>query len=230
MNTSQNDTPKLSQPLQVGGFLLSMLLSLIVGTVVMGTGWLILSHTAVGPQLAALFGISAKTPWYFTRAAGLVAYLLLTASTVWGLLLTTKLVKTAVPAPLTLAMHNILGWLAVTLTGLHALALLFDGYYIYTLPDILVPFAGPYKPIPVGLGIIGLYIMLITSASFSWRKWLTQRWWRRLHYTTYLAYIMATVHGLTAGTDSSQPGMQIMFWGSALLVAALTAQRMMVQH
>ena len=37
--------------------------------------------------------------------------------------------------------------------------------------------------------------------------------WRRLHWATYLVFALATVHGLAAGTDSSQP------WASASISA-----------
>ncbi|MEZ4678448.1 MAG: ferric reductase-like transmembrane domain-containing protein [Caldilineaceae bacterium] len=206
-------------------FLAGTIGGLVFGLLVLGIGYWFFNTTALGTQLQTLIGFTDKTPWYFSRAAGTVAYLLLTASTVWGLLLTTKLVKTTVPAPLTLAMHNILGWMAVIATTAHALALLFDSYYVYTLANLVVPFTGPYRPGWVGVGIVGLYIMVVTAASFSWRSWMGQIWWRRLHYFTYVAYGLATIHGLLAGTDSGDLGMKLMFWGSALLITAMTAYR-----
>lgn len=201
---------------------------LVGGLLILGVGYWLWHATSLGTQAQMLLGITAKTPWYLSRASGVVAYLLLTASTAWGLLLTTKLVKTMVPAPLTLAMHNLLGWLAVIATTVHALALLFDNYYLYTIANLVIPFTGPYRPGWVGIGIIGLYIMVITAASFSWRRWMGQQWWRRLHYTTYLAYGLATLHGLMAGTDSGDWGMQAMFGASALMILGMTSHRIWV--
>ena len=133
-----------------------------------------------------------------------------------------------VPAALALAMHNILSWLAVLLTGLHALALLWDSFYTYTLADLTVPFVGPYRPGWVGLGIIGFYLMFLTSLSFNFRKQIGQKRWRQLHYATFAVYILATVHGAMAGTDSGNPGMQMLYWGSGLIVLFLTNYRMLV--
>lgn len=208
-------------------FILSMLLGLVGGAVVLGGGYVLLTGTSLGAQLTSLLGITAQTPWYFSRSAGTVAYLLLAGSTIWGLLLSTKIVKETIPASLALAMHNILSWLAIIFTGAHALALLFDNYYTYTLADLTVPFIGPYLPGWVGLGIIGLYLMLLTSISFYFRKQIGQKLWRQLHYLTFIAYIFATVHGAMAGTDSGNLGMKAIYWGSGLLVFFLTNYRLL---
>ena len=170
-----------------------------------------------------------QTAWHITRAAGTVAYGLLAWSTIWGLLLSTKIVKEWVPAALALGMHKIVSWLAIGLTSLHAVALLFDNFYAYTVSNLLIPFTGPYAPGWVGLGILSLYIMVLTSLSFSWRKRIGQTWWRRLHYLNFLAYGGATIHGIMAGTDSTNPGMQFLYWGSGLTVLFLTNYRLLVK-
>lgn len=117
--------------------------------------------------------------------------------------------------------------LAVALAGFHAFVLLFDSYYIYRLSDLLLPFVSPYRPLWVGLGIIGFYLALLTSASFSWRQWLGAKRWRALHSLTFVAYALVTVHGLTAGTDSPNPGMKAVYMGSSLLVSFLTMYRLL---
>lgn len=207
--------------------LFSLVLGVTGGLVLLAAGWLLVS-TPFGATMANALAITQKTPWYVTRSAGTVAYLLLAGSTIWGLLLSTKLIKEAVPAALALAMHTILSWLAVGLTGLHALALLWDSYYTYTLADLTIPFVGPYRPEWVGLGIIGFYLMFLVSLSFNFRKQLGQKRWRQLHYASFGVYILATVHGTMAGTDSSNLGMQLLYWGSGLIILFLTNFRLLV--
>jgi predicted ferric reductase len=141
--------------------------------------------------------------------------------------LSSKIVQEAVPAALALALHNVLAWLAVALAGLHAFVLLFDGYYVYRFADVLLPFVGPYRPLWVGLGSIGFYLALLTSASFRWRQWLGPKRWRALHSLTFVAYALVTVHGLTAGTDSRGPGMKAVYICSSLLVLFLTIYRLL---
>ena len=208
-------------------FIFSLVLGVTGGLVLLGTGWLLV-NTSAGATIANALVITDKTPWYFSRSAGTVAYLLLAGSTIWGLLLSTKLIKEMVPAALALAMHNILSWLAVLFTGLHALALLWDSFYTYTLADLTVPFVGPYRPGWVGLGIIGFYLMFLTSLSFNFRKQIGQKRWRQLHYATFGVYILATLHGVMAGTDTANLGMQVLYWGSGLIVLFLTNFRLLV--
>jgi len=183
----------------------------------------ILLGVFLGPRIQ----VDPKTAWHITRATGVVAYLLLTAAAVWGLALSSKIIKEAVPAPLTLDMHNTLSWLAIWTTAVHVFGLLFDSYYQYRLADLFIPFIGPYRPLWVGLGVIGLYLMAATSLSFGWRKRIGQAWWRRLHSLTFAAYGLVTLHGLMAGTDSVDWGMKAMFLGSTLLVLFMTNYRLL---
>ncbi|MEM7533250.1 MAG: hypothetical protein AAF639_13800 [Chloroflexota bacterium] len=177
-----------------------------------------LSATSNIPLIA-----SEKLAWYLTRTSGTIAYLLLSASTIWGLILSTKVVKDIVPAPITMAMHNYLSWTSIGFTAFHAFVLLFDSYFTYTITDLLIPFTGPYSPFWVGIGTIGFYLMLLTSVSFYWRKTIGQKNWRKLHYLTFGVYIMGTLHGWMAGTDSSTLGPLYLF--SGLVVIFLTAYR-----
>ncbi|NKQ35647.1 MAG: hypothetical protein HF973_08540 [Chloroflexi bacterium] len=226
MSTLSQETQKASVATQVGSFLISLLVGLIVGGIVLGAGQFLLDSSALADTGAAL-GITEKTSWYFTRSAGTVAYLLLALSTVWGLLLSSKIIKETVPAVLSLAMHNVLAWGALGMTALHIGALLFDSYYTCTLADLFIPFVGPYRPEWVGLGIIGFYLMFITTLSFYWRKQLGQKKWRQLHYLTFVAFAAVTAHGVMAGTDSGSPRMAALFWGSGLLVLFLTFYRIL---
>ncbi len=198
----------------VGATTLGVLVGLVAGG---GLAWLLVNgYFAPGGDWAA---------WYLTRAMATVAYILLSAATIWGLLLSTKLVKEWVPAPLALALHSALSWLAVGLGVGHALLLLADTYFHYTLADLLIPFIGPYEPLWVGLGTLALYGLALISASFWIRSRLGTTWWRRLHYSTFAFYVLVTAHGLMAGSDSGKPQMQIMYAVSALLVLFLTNVR-----
>ena len=166
---------------------------------------------------------SEKAAWYLTRSSGTVAYIFLSASTVWGLLLSSKLIKEIVPAPVALAMHDILSWVAVGLASFHALVLLFDSYYTYTLGNLLIPFTGPYEPLLVGVGTLAFYLMLLLSASFYARKWLGAKRWRQFHYLTFASYAMVTLHGWLVGTDSTT--FAWLYGSSSLLVIFLTVYR-----
>ncbi|MCB8985777.1 MAG: ferric reductase-like transmembrane domain-containing protein [Ardenticatenaceae bacterium] len=226
MPTGPNSNPSDDTVIRAAALMGSLMIGFVGSLLLIAFFWLLFAATSIDERLAAWLGLGAKTAWHFSRASGMVAYLLLTLSTVWGLLLTTKIIKESVPPVLSLAMHNILSWAAIGMTGLHMTALLFDSYYTYRIVDLLVPFIGPYRPQWVALGMIGMYLMILTSLSFSWRKRMGQKWWRRLHYLTYVAFALVTLHGFLAGTDSSNPGMRLLYLVSGLLVLALTNYRL----
>ncbi|RMG96154.1 MAG: hypothetical protein D6706_10740 [Chloroflexi bacterium] len=211
---------------RLSSFLISLLVGLLAGASGLVMVWLLSAVLPTSQIITAVFPYGNKTAWYFTRSTGTIAYFLLTTATAWGILLSTKFIKETVPAPLTLAMHTILSWLSLLITSFHITALLFDTYYTYRLADLVIPFIGPYRPQWVAPGIISFYLMFLTSISFSWRKQIGQTWWRRLHYLTFLAYALATIHGLMAGTDSTDWGMKIMFVASGTIILFLTNYRL----
>lgn len=85
------------------------------------------------------FAAGEQTAWFLSRASAIVAYLLLSGSMIWGLALSTKVVRDLVAPPLAAAMHSSLSWTAAGMAAFHAAVLLFDGYYHYTVADLLVP-------------------------------------------------------------------------------------------
>lgn len=170
--------------------------------------------------------INNETIWYLVRASGTVAYFFLAASTIWGLFISSKFLKNRVPGQLSLAMHNYLSWVAIGLTGLHAVLLLFTGFLDYTVVNLLVPFTGPFSPVWVGLGIIGMYLMLLTTITFYMRSRIGYRSFHAIHYLTYAAFVLALLHSWFAGTDTT--ALEIVYLSSALLVFFLTVYRLLV--
>jgi DMSO/TMAO reductase YedYZ heme-binding membrane subunit len=164
-----------------------------------------------------------KVYWYLARAGGLIAYLLLWAATLWGVMMSGKTLKGRIDAALLYAMHEFLPILAMVFAVFHAVILLGDSYIRFDLFDLLVPFQAPYRPVWTGLGTLSLYLSLALIASFYIRSIISRRVWRLFHYTTYLAFILAMMHGVMAGTDASQPVVQWMYvlTGQTLLLVTL---------
>ena len=167
-----------------------------------------------------------KLTWHLVRSSGMVAYLLLLASTVWGLFISSQSVKDWSPGVVSLTVHSTLSWLAVILAVIHALLLLLDDYFTYTLADIFIPFIGPYRPIWVGLGTLSFWMLLLISFSFPIKKWMGHQNWKRLHYVSYLAFGAVSVHGLVAGTDGHLLGFRAMVGVGIGLVILLLGIRM----
>lgn len=168
---------------------------------------------------------TTKWSWYIVRAAGLTGFLMLAASMLWGIFLSSHLIKDWVPGTISMLFHATTSWLAVVLTFAHMGLLLFDSYYSYTLSNILVPFTGPYRPFAVGLGIIAFWAILAVTISFSMRKLMSRRAWLWLHYTSYASFGLVAVHALMAGTDATRPAMIAILSGFSLLVGAMLVMR-----
>jgi predicted ferric reductase len=172
--------------------------------------------------------LAAKTSayWYMSRAGGIIAYLLLWLSTVWGLLLSTKIIKEWVSMPLIYGLHEFLAIAALGFAALHSLALLGDEYVTFSLWQLLIPFTASYKPFWTGLGTISFYLGLVLTGSFYIRKWIGQKTWRLLHYLTFGMYGLAMVHGLMAGTDSPLALLKLMYLGTGLSTLFLVYYRL----
>lgn len=167
----------------------------------------------------------SETIWYLLRSSGTAAYLFLAASTIWGLVVSSRLLKEIVPGHLSLAMHNYLSWNAIGLTILHAVLLLFTSYMDYSIVNLLVPFTGPYSPFWVGLGIIGLYLSILTTLTFYMRGRIGYKTFHFIHYLTYGAFVLALLHSWFAGTDT--PALEITYLATGFLVIFLTLYRIL---
>jgi methionine sulfoxide reductase heme-binding subunit len=170
---------------------------------------------------------SDNPTWYLIRSAGMAAYALLTVSMVWGLFLSSRVIKDWSPGPVSLLLHSTLSWLALVFGLGHALILMLDHYFRYRLSDIFVPFTGPYRPLAVGLGTLAFWFSLVITLSFPLKRFISHRVWHILHFSSYITFVMATAHGLMAGTDIDQPGFRWIIAGSALFILTLSAYRLL---
>ena len=138
--------------------------------------------------------------WLIARAAGLVAFGLLTVSTWLGLSMSTRILGPKRQKAL-LGWHRTLVWTGLSMLGLHVVALLFDPTLHFGPAAVLVPFVAPWHPGAVAAGVIAGWLALMLALSFRLRKWIGQKGWRRLHYASFAAFALALGHALFAGTD-----------------------------
>jgi len=122
-------------------------------------------------------------------------------------------------------LHQDLSAIAIGLTGLHGALLALDTYVPQTVRQLVIPFAGPYRPEWVGIGQIAFYLMVVVYASFFVRRRIGQRAWRALHYTTFLAFVGATAHGVMSGTDSPADWALWIYASASVAVVFLLAYR-----
>jgi DMSO/TMAO reductase YedYZ heme-binding membrane subunit len=150
--------------------------------------------------------MNGQFAWYVARAGGLVSYVLLAATVMWGTALAARAFRARPGLPWLSAMHEWLGVLALTFLGVHIGALLVDTYIHFSVIDVLVPFAASWHPAAVAWGVVGLYLMIAVHLSARFRGKLPKQYrplWKKVHLASYPLFAVATVHLLTAGTDAA---------------------------
>jgi predicted ferric reductase len=167
----------------------------------------------------------SKLPWVATRLVAFLSYFAIAGSVVYGLLLSTKILDAIAHRPVTFALHQDLAAIGLGLAAVHVVLLGLDATQPLGFAEMLVPFASPYRPVWVGLGQLGLYLVAIVTASFYLRRRIGQRSWRLLHYVTFLAFAFTTAHGIMSGTDTSTPWAWWVYVVATTVVVFLTVYR-----
>jgi DMSO/TMAO reductase YedYZ heme-binding membrane subunit len=140
--------------------------------------------------------------WYVARAGGLVAWALIVASSVWGLLHAMHTFGRRVTPTWMLSVHRYLAALAIVFTGVHVVAIVADDFVQFDVADVLVPTAASWHPLAVAWGIVGMYLLVTIEATSLLRRYLSARVWRGVHLLSYVLFATVTVHLLTAGSDA----------------------------
>ncbi|WML54389.1 ferric reductase-like transmembrane domain-containing protein [Neobacillus sp. PS3-12] len=138
--------------------------------------------------------------WYMIRGTGTVAYILLYLTVIVGLFsqVQKKRKKKMTSA---INLHEELSNWAMILVGGHLGLLLLDTYIGFKWTEVFVPFNTSYKPIPMALGTLSFYFLIITFITSKLRKKVGYLRWRKLHALNPILYILVTIHGLWIGTD-----------------------------
>ncbi len=138
--------------------------------------------------------------WLVARASGLVALGLLTLSVWLGLGMSTRLLGPRRQKAL-FGWHQTLVWTALSMVGLHVLAVLFDPVLHFGLAAVLVPLAAPWHPLGIAAGVVAAWLTLMLALSFKAKRRLGHRTWRLLHYASFAAFALFLGHALAVGTD-----------------------------
>jgi sulfoxide reductase heme-binding subunit YedZ len=160
---------------------------------------------------------SSTTLWYATRATGIVALILLTATVVLGILTAGRVRSRQWPAFAQADLHKWVSLLALVFLAFHVLTSVLDTYVHLGWASIVVPFSSSYQPFWTGLGTVAVDLMLAVAISSALRQRISARTWRGLHWLAYGSWPVAMAHALGEGTDSTK------LWMDALAAACTVA-------
>ncbi|MEA2610565.1 MAG: hypothetical protein QOG32_291 [Chloroflexota bacterium] len=162
--------------------------------------------------------------WLAARATGITAYLILTVVVSLGLILshpvnqsTWMLSKRLFP------WHENLFVFVVSFIAAHVVAILLDPYAGVSVVGALVPGLAVYRPVPVAVGSIGLYALLLTGLTARYTKFLPAGWWLKLHRLSLVVWILGWTHGVLAGTDAD--ALRSIYVVTGLVVVTAAAYR-----
>ncbi|HEY3763873.1 MAG TPA: ferric reductase-like transmembrane domain-containing protein, partial [Gaiellales bacterium] len=163
--------------------------------------------------------------WYTARAAGIVSWALLAASVLWGLALSTRLLRGRPRPAWLLDLHRFLGGAAVVFLVVHVVTIMLDTYVHFGLVEVLVPLAAGWRTVPVAWGIVAMYLLLAVELTSLARGRLPRQVWNSSHYVAFPLFAFASLHALTAGTDRTAAAFRVGVFGAIAVIGALTAVR-----
>ncbi len=154
--------------------------------------------------------------WCLTRASAIVAWVLLTMTVVWGILLKTRILRGADNPEWLKITHRYISGLALTMIAVHVGTLLLDEFIQFGPADVFIPFATSFKPLPVALGVFALYLLLAIQMTALAAKWLPDSLWKGIHLSSYAVVVLVALHSGLVGTDVGMP------WYTAMSVILIT--------
>jgi sulfoxide reductase heme-binding subunit YedZ len=167
--------------------------------------------------------------WHLARASGIVAWVLLASSVVWGLLLSTRLLREVDRPAWLLDLHRWLGTLTWATTAVHLATLMADSFVQFTAADLFIPFSSSWKPGAIAWGIVAMYLLVVIQVSSRWMRQLPRPVWHAIHLASYPTFAMVSIHSFAAGTDAGNRLFLVLGTSLVVVVGVTTAARIVLQ-
>lgn len=164
--------------------------------------------------------------WNLARSSGVVSWVLVVASMLWGILLATRMLRPYDRPAWLLDLHRWFGALAVLGVGIHLFALHADSYVQFSIADLLFPFHSRWRPFAVVTGVIAMYMLVIVQLSSMLMKKLPKVVWRAIHLTSYVMFVLIAVHSILAGHDRKYIWFIVLAIGLISVVVVATSLRL----
>src|SRR5664279_4719279 len=128
---------------------------------------------------------TTEAVWYMIRATGIVSLVLLTLTTVLGLLSAARVRTRRWPAFAQVDLHKRATLLALVFLALHVIGAVVDSYVHVGLVSVVVPFTSSFQPLWTGLGALAVDLLAAVAISSALRRRIAPDLWRRLHWLAY---------------------------------------------
>ena len=161
----------------------------------------------LGQILAAATSSGPSWLWYATRGLGMATLIVMTATVVLGIMTSVRWIGETTPGFVAAELHRNLSLIGICLLAAHVVTTILDPFAGITVRDAIIPVGAQYRPIWLGLGVVGMEIMVALIVTSLLRERIGLRLWRWIHWVAYLSWPLAVVHGLGTGSDSRAPWM-----------------------
>lgn len=152
--------------------------------------------------LEALAAPGVPALWWATRAFGLLAYLAMWLSMLFGVLVAGRGAGGLFDRATVLELHTRWALVALVATALHVLAAVAAPHGGVSPLAVVVPFASATLRGAVALGTLALWGMGLVAASTALVRRLPKWTWRAIHATSFGTLALALVHAAAAGSES----------------------------
>lgn len=163
--------------------------------------------------------------WYVTRSSAVLAWVLLTVSVLWGILLATRVARKIDNPSWLQDLHRYLSGIAIVMVAVHMFSLMLDGYLHLSATELFVPFASHYRALAVALGVLAMYLLVAVWLSSLIKDRLPRSVWKGIHYASYAIVLLVAFHAGWSGTDVTELWYRI----TAGTIIGLTAVSLIVR-
>ena len=153
--------------------------------------------------------------WYATRGSGFTALVLLTASVALGLVTSVRWTSPRWPRFFSQSLHRNISLFALFFLLIHIATSIIDPFAGLSVRDALIPVGANYRPLWLGLGVIGAELFAAVLITSLVRHRLGFGLWRAVHLLAYASWPVAVLHGIGTGTDTKA------VWAILLVVACV---------
>ena len=166
---------------------------------------------------APLAAVGPSFYWYLTRGSGVVSLVLLTASVLIGIAGSMRVSGGMWPRFAVETVHRDVSLMVVVFLIIHIATSVLDTFAPISLTAAVIPFAGTYRPLWLGLGALSFDLILALIITSLARRRLGYQTWRAVHWFAYASWPVAVLHGLGTGSDTK------VWWMLALTATCVAA-------
>jgi hypothetical protein len=194
--------------------------------VIIGTAFTGVLALAAGGSIVPVVsaGEAEDRLWLAARASGLVAYGALVVTIAFGTLMSHPRNKTAWRLSARLfPWHETLTLFVLSFVAVHVGSLVVDPYAGIGIGGALIPGLSSYRSVPVALGVLALYAVILTALTARFVRLLPAGRWLTVHRVAVAVFVLAWMHGVGSGTDT--PVFGWVYAASGVFIMLLVAWR-----